>query len=284
VSAKFTQTRVHLADGNSTGDIDSLAVRLVRWIYIPLIILVIGGMFLHNAIIWRSKAIGRRRMQNPMMTRMSVNQRWQHLTLLVSFILLVITGFALKFPESWFAHTLGMGEHLRGIIHRVAGVVLIVAGIYHVFYLAMARDGRRLLRDLAPLPKDAFDVWSAMRYYLGLSKEKPKFGRFNYAEKAEYWALVWGTALMGLTGVMLWAKVWVGNLLARWLVDVATAVHYYEAILATLAIVVWHFYQVFFDPDVYPMNWAWWDGKMPAEHYKHEHELDAKSEEGGGND
>jgi cytochrome b subunit of formate dehydrogenase len=81
--------------------------------------------------------------------------------------------------------------------------------------------------------------------YLGLSKERPQFGRFNYAEKAEYWALVWGTALMGVTGVMLWAKVWVGNLLARWWVDVATAVHFYEAILATLAIVVWHFYQVF---------------------------------------
>ena len=79
---------------------------------------------------------------------------------------------------------------------------------------------------------------------------------------------------MGLTGIMLWAKVWVGDLLARWWVDVATAVHFYEAILATLAIVVWHFYQVFFDPDVYPMNWAWWDGKMPVEHYRHEHELD----------
>ena len=86
---------------------------------------------------------------------------------------------------------------------------------------------------------------------------------------------MWGTALMGLTGIMLWAKVWVGNLLARWWVDVATAVHFYEAILATLAIVVWHFYQVFFDPDVYPMNWAWWDGKMPVEHYREEHELDA---------
>jgi len=77
--------------------------------------------------------------------------------------------------------------------------------------------------------------------------------------------------------VMMWAKVWVGNLLARWWVDVATAVHFYEAILATLAIVVWHFYQVFFDPDVYPMNSAWWDGKMPAEHYRHEHELDTES-------
>jgi cytochrome b subunit of formate dehydrogenase len=210
-------------------------------------------------------------MQNPMMERMTENQRWQHLILLTSFIILVITGFALKFPESWFAHVLGMGEKLRSMIHRTAGVVLIGAGIYHLFYLAYAREGRRLLRDLAPGPRDAFDLWGTMRYYLGMSQEKPKFGRFSYAEKAEYWALVWGTALMGLTGVMLWAKVLVGDLLARWWVDVATAIHFYEAILATLAIVVWHFYQVFFDPDVYPMNWAWWDGKMPVEQYGHEH-------------
>jgi cytochrome b subunit of formate dehydrogenase len=276
VTAKFTLTKVHLQDGAGThaNDIDSLSVRWVRYIYTVLILLVIGAMFLHNAIIWRSKAVVRRRMLNPMMTRMSVNQRWQHLTLLTSFIILVITGFALKFPESWFAHTLGMGEHLRGAIHRIAGVVLILAGIYHIFYLAGAHEGRKLLRDIVPRPKDAFDTWATMRYYLGLSKVKPKFGRFNYAEKAEYWALVWGTALMGLTGVMMWAKVLVGDLLARWWVDVATAIHYYEAILATLAIIVWHFYQVFFDPDVYPMNWAWWDGKMPVEHYRQEHELD----------
>ncbi len=74
----------------------------------------------------------------------------------------------------------------------------------------------------------------------------------------------------------IWAKVWVGDLLARWWVDVATAIHYYEAILATLAIVVWHFYQVFFDPDVYPMNGAWWDGKMPLDHYREEHGLDTE--------
>jgi cytochrome b subunit of formate dehydrogenase len=277
VTQKFTRTPVHLVASARANDIDSVAVRWVRWIYIVLILVVIGSMFLHNVIIWRSKTVARRRMQNPFMTRMTVNQRWQHLILLSSFIVLVITGFALKFPETWFAHTLGMGENLRGIIHRIAGCILIAAGIYHVFYLAMVREGRRLLRDIAPRPKDLFDAWGTMRYYLGLSKEKPKFGRFSYAEKAEYWALVWGTALMGLTGIMIWAKVWVGDLLARWWVDVATAVHFYEAILATLAIVVWHFYQVFFDPDVYPMNWAWWDGKMPVEQYKHEHELDAES-------
>jgi cytochrome b subunit of formate dehydrogenase len=275
VTQKFTLYKVHSDDVSN--DIGSRVVRWVRWIYLPLIILVIGGMFLHNAIIWRAKAARRRGMQNPMMTRMTTNQRWQHLILLISFIVLVITGFALKFPNSWFAGALGMSEKLRGIIHRTVGVVLIGAGIYHLFYLAATREGRRFIRDLAPAPKDAFDAWGTMLYYLGLSGKKPEFGRFSYAEKAEYWALVWGTALMAITGIMMWAKVWVGNLLERWWVDVATAIHFYEAILATLAILVWHFYQVFFDPDVYPMNWAWWDGKMPVEHYRHEHELDTEA-------
>ena len=274
---KFTLTRVHLEDGVHPHDIGSIVTRWVRLIYVVLILGVIGGMFLHNVILWRSKAVARRRMQNPMMVRMTTNQRWQHLILLTSFIVLVITGFALKFPDSWFTEVLGMGERLRSIVHRVAGVVLMGAGVYHVFYLAALREGRRLIRDIAPRPKDLRDAMQAMLYHLGVSKHKPKFGRFTYGEKAEYWALVWGTALMGLTGVMMWAKVWVGNLLARWWVDVATAVHFYEAILASLAIVVWHFYQVLGDPDVYPMNWAWWDGKMPVEHYREEHELDTES-------
>ena len=274
---KFTLTPVHLQAGARARDLDSLAVRWVRIIYLTLILVVIGAMFLHNAIIWRHKAVARRRVQNPFMTRMTMNQRWQHLALLSSFIVLVITGFALRFPETWFAHTLGMGEQLRGVIHRIAGCVLLGAGLYHVFYIAIAREGRRFVCDMMPKPKDAFDVWAAMRYYLGLGGERPKFARFSYAEKAEYWALVWGTVIMGVTGIMLWAKVWVGNLLARWCIDVATAIHFYEAVLATLAILVWHFYQVFLDPDVYPMNWAWWDGKMPVEHYKHEHELDTES-------
>jgi cytochrome b subunit of formate dehydrogenase len=284
VTRKFTLYKVHAA-GVRSNDIGSLAVRWVRWFYLMLIFAVIGAMFLHNAIIWRKKAVTRRAMRNPTMFRMTVNQRWQHLILLASFIILVITGFALKFPNSWLAEALAMGEKLRSVIHRIAGVILIGAGIYHIFYLAIAKEGRRLIRDFAPRPRDAFDAIETMRYYLGLGREKPKFGRFSYAEKAEYWALVWGTALMAVTGVMMWAKVWVGDLLARWWVDIATAIHFYEAILATLAIIVWHFYQVFFDPDVYPMNWAWWDGKMPVEQYRHEHELDAETlTEGDAND
>ena len=109
-----------------------------------------------------------------------------------------------------------------------------------------------MISDMLPVPKDAWDVIGTMKYYLGLSQEKPRYARFTYGEKFEYLALVWGMFVMALTGLALWFKVLVGDVLPRWVLDIATAVHFYEAILATLAILVWHFYQVFLDPDVYP--------------------------------
>jgi cytochrome b subunit of formate dehydrogenase len=192
-------------------------------------------------------------------------------------MVLVVTGFALKYPDSWLSLIPGMGERVRGIVHRIAGIAMIGASVYHLIYAILTRDGRKLILDLLPEPKDATDVLSVMRYYLGFGREKPEFKRFTYAEKAEYWALVWGVIVMAATGTMLWAKVLVGHLLPRWWLDVATAVHFYEAVLASLAIVVWHFYQIFLDPDAYPMNWAWYDGKVSVHHYREEHGLDSET-------
>ena len=276
VTEKFVAAKVHV-DAPLSADTGSMAVHWIRKFYLTLIAFVIGSMAVHNLVIWRRKAILRRKAEQRLVTRMSRNQRFQHMLLFASFIVLVLTGFALKFPDSWFAALLGMSERVRGITHRVAAVVLIGVGTYHLFYITFSRAGRRLIEDFLPIPKDATDVWRTLRYYLGLDCDKPDFARFNYAEKAEYWALVWGLFVMATTGIMLWAKVSFGNLLPRWWLDIATAIHFYEAVLATLAIVVWHFYQVFFDPDVYPMNWAWWDGKMPFEHYREEHALDAET-------
>jgi formate dehydrogenase gamma subunit len=256
----------------------------------PAIATVLGAMFAHNAIVWSGKNARRggvevsaeppqvesQSIENPMMTRMNTNQRWQHLTMLVSFIALVITGFSIRFSASKLVHMLGMGTPLCGIIHRTAGVLLICTGIYHLLYVTLARNGRRLLRDMAPRPNDVSNVWGTIRYYLGLRQEKPKFGRFTYAEKAEYWMLVVGTVSMSLTGTMLWAYIRTGHLLSDWWLSLARAFHFYEAILASLAVVIWHFYQVFVDPDNAPMNHAWLDGKMPVEHYRREHELDAE--------
>jgi cytochrome b subunit of formate dehydrogenase len=274
VTEKFIQGKVHV-DAPLSADIGSKAVRFIRGFYIFMILGVIGGMVLHNVIIWRRKAVLVRDTYPRAVTRMTRSQRWQHLTLLISFFTLVITGFALKYPDSFLSFIPGMGERVRGIIHRIAGVVMIGAGVYHIVYAVLTRDGRRLILDLLPEPKDATDVIGVMRYYLGLGGRRPEFKRFTYAEKAEYWALVWGVIVMATTGIALWAKVFVGHLLPRWWLDVATTIHLYEAILATLAIIVWHFYQIFLDPDVYPMNWAWWDGKVSEHHYREEHGLDS---------
>jgi cytochrome b subunit of formate dehydrogenase len=276
VTEKFSLGRVHV-DAPISADIGSLAVRWIRRFYLSMIFAVIGGMLLHNLIIWRRKALERRDAEERTVMRMTPNQRWQHLTLMISFITLVVTGFALKYPDSWLGQIPGMGEKLRGIIHRIAGAVMIGAGVYHMLYGIFTRDGRKLVLDLLPEPKDATDVVNVLRYYLGLGGRKPEFKRFNYAEKAEYWALVWGVTVMAFTGGMLWAKVSVGHFLQRWWLDIATAIHFYEAVLATLAIIVWHFYQIFLDPDAYPMNWAWWDGKVSSHHYAEEHGLDGES-------
>jgi len=273
VTEKFTAAKVHV-DAPISADIGSRAVRWIRKFYLSMIFAVIGGMLLHNFIIWRAKLIARRKLEHHFVMRMPLRFRLQHATLLTSFILLVLTGFALKFPTSWFASMLSLGEHMRRLVHRVAAVILIGVSVYHLLELLLTREGRRLARDLFPVLDDIRGAWQNLSYYLGLSEQKPEFARFNYAEKAEYWALVWGMFVMAGTGIMLWAKVFFGNHLPRWWLDVATAIHYYEAVLATLAILVWHFYQVFLDPDVYPMNWAWWDGKMTLHHYREEHGLD----------
>ena len=202
-----------------------------------------------------------------------LDQRIQHALLLSSFITLVITGFALAYPDSWLG--LVVGESFRRWAHRIAAVLMMAVGVYHAYYLAAKGEGRKAFLDMLPVFKDAADIRDNMRYYLGLGGGKPAFARFTYAEKMEYWALAWGWLIMSATGLMAWFKVGVGVFLPRWSVDVALAVHFYEAVLASLAIVVWHFYQVIVDPDVYPLNWAFWDGKMSEELYHEEHSLDA---------
>ncbi len=270
----FAQGRIHLYGPEVTSaDMATIGTTWVRRIYLPLIFLVIGGMVIHNALIWRKKAHAKRLHPGRTIVRLTTNQRIQHWLLLSSFIVLVISGFALQYPDSWFAWLLGSSEAIRRISHRVAAVVMMVAGVYHIAYLLLAKEGKSWLRDMLPKGKDVRDLLQNVGYYLGIKKQKPKLARFGYPEKAEYWAVVWGTIIMAITGLVLWFKLGVFGFLPRWWLDVALAIHFYEAVLATLAIVVWHFYHVIFDPDVYPINWAFYDGRESEEHYKEEHEL-----------
>ncbi|HKP47798.1 MAG TPA: cytochrome b/b6 domain-containing protein [Pyrinomonadaceae bacterium] len=276
-TANFTKGKIHLTSelvsNVQSSDIAARGTRIVRWIYLPLIILTIGGMLLHNLLVWRKKLAARRR-QLRSIVRLTFNQRVQHWFLLTSFIVLVLSGFALQYPDSLLAWLLGSNEHLRRLMHRAAAVVMLVVGIYHLGYLAWSREGRQWLRDMLPRLKDVRDLIGNFAYYLGTSAKKPKIARFGYAEKGEYWAVIWGTLIMGLTGLMIWFKIGVFGFLARWWIEIALAIHFYEAVLATLAIIVWHFYHVIFDPDVYPVNFAFIDGRVSEENYKEEHELD----------
>ena len=239
-------------------------------------------MLLHNLIVLRRKLSDRRKghvhaSHGPrVVVRMTKLQRIQHVLLFTTFFTLVFTGFALKYPNSLLA-TVFVNELLRGWLHRIAGVMMIVTGLYHIWYLGFVAEGRKMFFDMLPELKDATDTVQVFKYYLGFSDVKPQFKRFNYAEKMEYWALVWGTLVMAATGLVIWFKVVVGAMVPGWIVDVAVAIHFYEAILATLAIIVWHFYMVIFDPDTYPINWAFLDGKMSMEHYRDEHGLDSET-------
>jgi formate dehydrogenase gamma subunit len=274
-NANFAQSKVHVdaASARAAADLGGKINWWVRRIYLALIVSVIGFMLLHNLLAFAKKVRARYRAADLSVLRMSLSQRWQHVTLAVSFVVLAVTGFALKFPDSWIAKLLGSNEAFRSWTHRIAGIVLLLVGFYHLVYLAATTDGRQLFRDFLPVRKDITDLAQYVGYLTGLGKRKPRFARFGYSEKLEYWAVIWGTIIMGVTGLALWFKLDITKFLPRWALDIALTIHYYEAILACLAIVVWHFYHVIFDPDVYPVNWACINGKVPRKWHEAEHPL-----------
>ena len=249
-------------------------VKWIRWTYLALIPLTLGFMIFHNLLDFLAKMI-RRQPQHETgakITRMNLNFRIAHAGVILSFPTLVFTGFALKYPEAWWARPLLLLEGhfaFRGAVHRTAAVVLLVATIYHVIHLAVNRRDRLFLKAMMPQFKDATDLLQVFLYNLGLSKVEPTFAKFNYAEKVEYWAFLWGTLVMTVSGFLLWFNNFTLRYFPKWVSDAATAVHYYEALLATFSILLWHFYMVIFDPLVYPMDTAWLDGKAPASHYRH---------------
>ncbi len=255
--------------------------------YVILIVVVVGGMVLHNLLDFLRKTRHKLAVQKGEATelhvahrlylRMTVNERLQHAVLVLSFTALVITGFMLRYPEAWWVvgirHLSSGAFELRSLAHRVASVIMLGSGVWHVCYLAFTATGRKLFLDILPRWRDVTDPWRVLKYNLGLAPDKPAFGRFCYIEKAEYWAMAWGTALMTLTGAILWFDNASMGYITKLGFDIARLVHFYEAILATLAIIVWHFYWIIYNPDVYPMNLSWLTGRMSEGEMMEEHPL-----------
>ena len=201
--------------------------------------------------------------------RLNFSERLQHFILFASFIVLALTGFMVKIPEA-LAQVLGGASETvffyRGVLHRIAGIILILVGMYHFLYLFFSRAGRRWLIDMLPRPRDLKDMIFNMLYYLGFKKEPPEFDRFSYKQKFEYGALIAGSTIMSATGLLLWTE----SKWSKFILDIAKLVHGMEAILACLAIMIWHLFEVYLVPRKSSISKTWITGLIDEDEMKAE--------------
>jgi len=207
--------------------------------------------------------------------RLNYSERVQHVIFAGCFFVLVVTGFMLKLPENFLTFFGDAGEVLfryRRLLHRSAGSLMVLVGVYHVYYLLFKSAGRRWLIDMLPRLKDLKDMRDNLLYFFNVKKEPPEFDRFCYKHKIEYGALIAGTTIMTLTGIILWTQYeW-----SKFIVDIAALVHGMEAILACLAIMIWHFYEIHFRPHKSPLDKLWLTGIISEEEMKEEYMLHYK--------
>ncbi|MGD2062448.1 MAG: cytochrome b/b6 domain-containing protein [Nitrospirota bacterium] len=204
--------------------------------------------------------------------------RIQHIIMLTTFLLLFFTGWALKFHEVEGSHrwmALWGGPKVAGIVHRTAGITMLLDSLFHLVYLGYRFSRGKMRWDLVVDFQDVRDLCQNIRYFLGLSPDKPRFRRFSYLQKFDYWAVFWGIFIIGASGLALTFPTkaalvfpaWSSN----WIWELVYIMHSDEALLAIVFILFWHFYNEHLRPDVFPMNWIWLTGKMSVEELQERH-------------
>lgn len=213
--------------------------------------------------------------------RFSLNQRIQHILTMVSMILLSVTGLALKYHDTWLGRAmifLEGGFETRGIIHRVSAIVLIGLAIYHVFYLLFSDRGHSDLKKMRPSRSDVRNMRCMIRSLTsGEMSGRARFGKFSIRQKAQYFGVMLGTALMVFTGFILWFETQAMALIPKWLVDVTVVVHGAEGLLIFLILFLWHLYNVHLNPEAFPMSRTWLTGRMSADELRERHPVEYES-------
>jgi formate dehydrogenase gamma subunit len=207
--------------------------------------------------------------------RFSRSDRVQHALMVASFLILAVTGLPQKYIYVNSPRLDDLIEFLGGletvrVIHRWAATVLMLVTVYHLLAVAQKVLVRRVALSMLPRYQDVLDALRTVRYNLGRAAERPRMDRYTWEEKVEYWSLVWGTIVMIATGFMLWNPVATARFLPGQWIPAAQVVHGGEALLAILAVLVWHFYSV----HLKHLNRSMLNGQLTEPEMEHEHPLE----------
>jgi len=205
--------------------------------------------------------------------RFPLARRIEHWIMMLSFTLLGLTGLPQRFPDAGLSQAiLGALGGIQGVrtIHHTAAIVMMFGTAWHILVMGYSVFVLRDKMSMLPTLQDAKDAFQALLYNVGIAKTYPQMGRYTFEEKMEYWAFVWGAFIMGLTGFMMWNPITATRYLPGEFVPAAKAAHGNEAVLAVLAIIIWHMYGV----HIKRFNKAMFNGKMTEDEMLHEHPLE----------
>ena len=197
--------------------------------------------------------------------RFTLSERLQHGVLMISTLVLLITGFSLLFHDLWIGRWLLWlegGVQGRGLIHRWAAAILMGVCGYHFLYILFTDRGHAQFMSMRPRRQDVRDLLQVVRLNLGRPAQRPAFDRFDYRQKFQYWAFFIAGASMIVSGLALWFATQAMAVMPKWTFDLLAVLHGWESIVIFLLLFVWHLYDVHLRPEVFPMDWSWLTGRI----------------------
>jgi formate dehydrogenase gamma subunit len=205
--------------------------------------------------------------------RFTTGQRWEHVLLMLSFTVLLLTGLPQKYrTATWSQQILSSPERLELIqqIHHIAAVLLIAEVIYHLGRGVYLLSRRRLSAEMFITWQDVRDAGKMLKYLLFLSKKQPRFGKYNFEQKITYWFLFVGIGIMVISGLIIWFPIVITYFLPGGIIPAAKLAHSTEAIVAAIFVVIWHFYHVHLER----LNLSIFTGRLSEEEMRTYHALE----------